>query len=307
MTGRSTPAHEERRLSAALLRERADDTRQRLQERRSTNRLIDMLFRLTQLDREAGGPLIAGAMAFRFFLFLVPAAFVLVVGLGLGADMTDANVKDVARHAGITGLAASAIQSSADASTVTQWVTFVVASGALFFGAKNLLKVLLVAHALIWKLPLQKLRHPTRASLAIIGIVAAGSVLLELVYRIRSLSFVGWLVGLVLYTLIPAVGWLLCSLKVFPTAPGATWRDLWPGAALFGVGVEALHLATVLWFAPSTQSKSQAYGAIGVAITILLWAYMLGRLVTTSAALNAVVWHGPPHRPPGGSGARTAR
>ena len=63
-----------------------------------------------------------------------------------------------------------------------------------------------------------------------------------------------------------------------------------PGALLFGIGVQALHIVTVVWIARSLESKSETYGALGAALTILLWAYLLGRLITASAALNVVLW-----------------
>jgi uncharacterized BrkB/YihY/UPF0761 family membrane protein len=49
---------------------------------------------------------------------------------------------------------------------------------------------------------------------------------------------------------------------------------------------------TVVWIANSLESKSQTYGALGAALTILLWAYLLGRLITAAAALNTVLWSG---------------
>jgi membrane protein len=64
-----------------------------------------------------------------------------------------------------------------------------------------------------------------------------------------------------------------------------------PGAILFGIGVQMLHVVTVVWIARSLESKSETYGALGAALTILLWAYLLGRLITASASLNTVTWH----------------
>ena len=63
---------------------------------------------------------------------------------------------------------------------------------------------------------------------------------------------------------------------------------------MFGIGVQVWHVLTIVWIARSLESKSETYGALGAALTILLWAYMLGRLVTASAALNAVLWGGRP-------------
>jgi len=83
--------------------------------------------------------------------------------------------------------------------------------------------------------------------------------------------------------------------KLLPSAPGTTWKDLWIGALLMGVGVEVLHVVTIYWIARSLESKSSTYGTLGAALTILLWAYMLGRLVTASASLNAAIWNSKEH------------
>jgi uncharacterized BrkB/YihY/UPF0761 family membrane protein len=85
-------------------------------------------------------------------------------------------------------------------------------------------------------------------------------------------------------------------LTFFPRLEGTSWRDLLPGSLLFGVGVGMLHAATVVWFAPYLQAKSQTYGAIGAAVAILVWAYLLGRVATAAPALNAVLWRMSSHR-----------
>lgn len=128
-----------------------------------------------------------------------------------------------------------------------------------------------------------------RTAMAMIGIIFAATALARLVDGTQRASILAWAVGLVLFTAVPAGIWLACSLTVFPHPAGVTWRDMLPGALLFGIGVELLHLVTVVWFAPYLQAKSQTYGSIGAAIAILIWAYLLGRLVTAAAALDAVL------------------
>jgi uncharacterized BrkB/YihY/UPF0761 family membrane protein len=99
------------------------------------------------------------------------------------------------------------------------------------------------------------------------------------------------------FGVIPTVleGALVVALWVFvqdhlPHQPDVTWKDQIPGAILVGVGAEALQLATVVYFSRSIESKSETYGAIGAALAILLWAYILGRIIVSGAMLNAVLW-----------------
>ena len=279
-----------RRLSPSVVKARAVDARQRLEAQRPTNRVIDTAFGATQLQNESGGGLLAGAIAFRFFMFIVPFVFVLVMGTGLGTDAAGGDIQEVARRTGITGVAAVAFQSGATAPTVVRWTTFLVSLVALVTGARNFTRALWIAHALLWRVPLQKPAHPTRAGLLFIGIFVAATLLLRLTYALRSVSFIGFLVSIPLYAVVLAGVWLLCSGRLFPRPAGVTWRDVVPGAVLFGVGAQGLQVVTTLWIAPSTESKSETYGAIGAALTILLWAYIFGRLVTAAAALNATLW-----------------
>ena len=53
--------------------------------------------------------------------------------------------------------------------------------------------------------------------------------------------------------------------------------------------VEAWHLVTVIWIPYLVSSKSERYGAIGIALVLLFWAYLLGRIMTLSAVLNAAL------------------
>jgi uncharacterized BrkB/YihY/UPF0761 family membrane protein len=75
-----------------------------------------------------------------------------------------------------------------------------------------------------------------------------------------------------------------------PHAPDLPWTVFLPGAAVFGLGLEVLHLVTVYWIATQVEHKTDTYGAIGFALALLLWAYLLGRLITTAAVVNETLW-----------------
>lgn len=47
---------------------------------------------------------------------------------------------------------------------------------------------------------------------------------------------------------------------------------------------------TVLYLAHKAGQLSAAYGALGTALVILLWLYLLSRLIVASAFLNATLW-----------------
>ena len=89
---------------------------------------------------------------------------------------------------------------------------------------------------------------------------------------------------------IPVGAWLFVSWHM-PHAPGVPWTTFVPGALFFGVGLEGLHLVTVYWIANADlENKTDTYGAIGFALALLLWAYLLGRLITSAAVINETLW-----------------
>ena len=102
---------------------------------------------------------------------------------------------------------------------------------------------------------------------------------------LRDRSFVGGLVGTILYIVVPTAMWLIVS-WFLPHAADCQWWDLLPGAVVFGVGVEALHVFTVYWIAHEVSTKSDTYGALGTSLALLLWAYLLGRLIVAAANLE---------------------
>ncbi len=112
------------------------------------------------------------------------------------------------------------------------------------------------------------------------------------------------MVGTAAFVVVPTGLWLLASVKVFPHPPEADWRALLPGALLVGIGIEALHVFTVVWIAHSFERKSETYGAIGGSLALLLWAYVLGRILAAAPVLNSVMWRRgstlplPPPEPP---------
>ena len=63
-----------------------------------------------------------------------------------------------------------------------------------------------------------------------------------------------------------------------------------PGAVLFAIGLEALHVLTVYYLADRLADQSALYGALGLAASLLFFLFLIGRGVVWSAELNAVIW-----------------
>lgn len=268
---------------------RVERTRQRLEESRPKSRFLDTVFGALESDVAAGGGVLAGAVAFRVFLFLVPYVFLGVTVFGLGASAANEDPSSLARDNGIGGLAAKALAGVNDLSTGERILSFLVVGFALLLATRALLKVLRIVHALIWHTRAGKPASASRAAGALVLIVTLALMLAALVGAARGESFILGLLMTLLYVAIPVGAWLFVSWHM-PHPPDVPWTAFVPGALFFGVGLEGLHLVTVYWIAREVENKTDTYGAIGFALALLLWAYLLGRLITTSAVINETLW-----------------
>lgn len=267
------------RLSAA---------RDRIEAARPRSKLLDSLFGVAEHDVVTGGGVLAGAVAFRAFMFLVPYVFVLVAFLGFAAGQSNRPPTEVAADFGAAGLVASGVQNLADEPFSTRLVALVGGLVAVFFAAKAAVKTLQTVHGLVWGVTLSKPAQTVRNTAGFIVVVTGAIGLARLIAGLHGS------VGVVLVPLfigVPAAAWLLISMRALPHADGATWHDLLPGAIVTGVGVEVLHVVTVVWIGRQIEARSETYGLLSTALALLLWAFVVGRVLVLSAVVNASRWY----------------
>jgi uncharacterized BrkB/YihY/UPF0761 family membrane protein len=268
---------------------RIERARERLEARRPRSMVLDAALGAFERDIAAGGGVLAGAVAFRVFLFMIPYVFLIVVIFGLGASASDEDPGSLAKDAGIGGLAAKAFATVGDLSTGQRILSFFVAAFALLLATRALLKVLRIVHALVWHTRAGKPPNAARAAGALVLMVTLALGISTLIGQVRTATLIGGLIATLLFALVPMGLWILVSWHM-PHAAEAPWTALVPGAVFFGLGIEVLHLITVYWIANQVEHKTDTYGAIGFALALLLWAYLLGRLITSAAVVNETLW-----------------
>lgn len=197
------------------------------------------------------------------------------------------NPGDAARSAGIGGLLANAVASTSTLSFWNRIVALVVGGFALALTARSLVRVLWIVHRLIWRV--ESSRKPTEwGALGLVGIVTVLFGIADLAAWLGSQSFLFRVLALLLTAAAAGGAWYLASWWM-PREECAWWALL-PGAIIIAVGVAVLHLLTLTYVAHVVSRKSALYGAIGIALALLLWTYFAGRLLTASIAANASLW-----------------
>lgn len=268
---------------------RAQDAYERLEASRQTNHMVDAGFHFYERDLGAGGGVLAGALAFRLFLFAVPYVFVVITVFGSAADLRNESGQDAARSAGLTGLIGKSVADAQHQTSTTKILSILIGTFALLLAARAVVKTLRAVHALAWRVPLSRLRNSTRAAALLIAVVAGASLVATGISKVRSerpvLGLIAGLASIVVW----GGAWLWIS-WLLPHAREIPVTALLPGALLFGLIVWSMHLLTVFYFARKVSHASDTYGAIGSAIGILLALYLIGRAMSASAVLNATLW-----------------
>ena len=201
---------------------------------------------------------------------------------------------DAPRKAGeAIGIGPALLQSIADSSklsTDTRWSVAVFAVFALLWSAISAARAVRAVHSLAWEGGIGRFGRALPAALVLLAALAAFLVVIVSAAKARAeLGTVGLLVSIAAFAAFTAiwlgVAWLLPHGDV-------DWTDLLPGALLMALGVQVIHLGTVLFIAGKVERASQTYGSLGVAFTILLWLYVISRVIVASAMLNAVLAQG---------------
>ena len=271
--------------------EKARSTLASLEAARPRSKTVDTAFRAVQRDADAGGGVLAAAVAFRVFLLLAPYVLLIVLTFGAADSVAQLAPGTFAQRAGIGGIAARSMADAAKLTGTSRLIAFVVTLLAVLIGARTLLKALGIVHVLVWRVPIARRTPRPKAVLIFLAAVTGAVVLAGAVDWLRHRSPVLALLAIILYGVIPAMLWLVLA-YFLPHPDGMKWTAFWPGAVLFGVGAEALHVFTVYWIAHAVSTKSDRYGAIGVALAILLWAYVFGRIFIAAAVVTATAWFG---------------
>jgi uncharacterized BrkB/YihY/UPF0761 family membrane protein len=286
-TKRQRGRHERKRHGAAALRARAERLTDQAEAARRRHRSVDAVFDVVDRDAEVGGGIIAGALAYRFFIWMLPLVLVLVAGLGIAADSSSRSPEAAAEQVGLGGLITASVANAAN--SPARWYALVVGLFGLLWATRSVLRVLIGAHRLIWTEVRAVAPRPTvGATVRLLALLLGFFMLTGLVGALRERSNGLGLLAVAFLVLPYAAVWLLVTLRL--PHRDASWVALVPGALVVGVGIQVLHAVTVLFIAPRAIAKQGTYGALGGAAALLLLFFLLSRLMVGAAVLNATLW-----------------
>ncbi len=273
---------------------------ERLEYERERRYLVALAFIIADRSRQTAASVLAGALAFRFFLTLLPLTLVAVVGLGY-LRVEGGTPSDVVKQFGIKGVLASTINHSSALTNPGRTVVLLGGVWGVLSGARTSTATLRAIHALAWGVPVVRWRRRSLAGIVFLGAVVVGFACGGLATRLRSEE--GIAVGLGAAVLMAAVAgtmWFGAS-WLLPRRSGVGWKALVPGAVVVGVGFALLQAVTANLIGPKLDHESSLYGSLGVSFVVLGWLYAVGRLMVAAPLLNVSLLDHQQQRASGGA------
>jgi uncharacterized BrkB/YihY/UPF0761 family membrane protein len=265
--------------------ERGRILRERSEAARASHASVDLGFSLVERDSRIGGGLLAGALAYRLFVLLLPTTLLFVSGLGLYAGTVDESPAKVAAKAGLHGLIASQVASTA--SSGARWLVFIAMVPAVLYATAKLYRALAIVHAIVWHGSGRVTRMTPRG----VGLLGAALLLTlfaaEIVGWVRRHDQLAGLAALLAYVALVGCAWLVVSMQL--PHREVRWPAFLPGALLFGVGALFLNVFNVYVTTRLVEDRANTYGALGIAAALLFSLVLAGRLMVVSAELNAAI------------------
>jgi uncharacterized BrkB/YihY/UPF0761 family membrane protein len=273
---------------AQAARARGIALRAKLEGERPHHASVETGFRWLQRDKDIAGGVLGGGLAYRFFFWILALTVLLAGGLGF-VSASGADVAADAESAGVAHSLARTVANAADQSETARWWLILTGLVLVLWSSYGLLRALHLVHAAAWRISPPPLRNLPKA----VGFIVVAPIVL-----LSATAAAGWVrahaadpLGLVA-TLAIGVGfgavWLWVSMYL--PSKEVPWTVFLPGAIVFGVGLEALHLFTTYFLEERLASASELYGVLGLATTALFYFFLIGRGVVWAAELNATVW-----------------
>jgi uncharacterized BrkB/YihY/UPF0761 family membrane protein len=268
-------------VKAGVLRTEAQA---RFEVERGRRTWIQIAAEAWDMDRRRGGPLLAGGLAYRMFLWMLPFALFLASVVMIFTDTQGDPAQTVAKTVGFTGAVAALVGEAARQTGSSAWWLAAVGLVVSLWAARGLARAVLLTNRIAWALPPPTARAGTRAGLTVWGVLLVGSALQGL----RPLLFKGGLrsdlmAQIVLFAFLFAV--VASAMSMLPRR--GPWTVVLAGAALLAVGLRAMAIGTAVYFADQLNETATPYAGLGIAITILLYLFIMCRLFVWAEFLNA--------------------
>ncbi len=254
---------------------------------------LDLAVSFLQRFKASDGTVLAGYLAYRLFLMIIPLVAILVAVAGLARSES----VQAAEHLNLGSAVADSLRTAGD--DVERSSLPLLLSGLFGFvvAAWGLLGGVQVTAARVWQIPTARFPSKGRAFVRLCGSLLLFALVFYVSAVVRRLGVVAGLAGsLAGFTSFAVaffgLGWILprrCK----------EWYWLLPGAAVGAAGAAGLQALATFYLPDRLAGASATYGAFGITLTVLSYLFILGSVFVVSTVANAVIYERYRDDPPG--------
>jgi uncharacterized BrkB/YihY/UPF0761 family membrane protein len=231
---------------------------------------------------------LASAIAFRLFLWLVPFSLVLAGAFaGLARGHGD-DVRAAAKAAGVTGATRQEVLQALESGHRSWWIAVLIGAALYLWATRTLMRSLAAVSARVWGATRHKRGQREVLVWTVVYAVVwvAVVVIAGTVVTFEDVKPGGLLLSIAFRGVVLSALWLLICDRL----PDSRRRrsDLVPGCLIIGFGVALLHAASRVYLPDRLEHSSTLYGSLGTATVILAWLLLVGQVIVGATIVNCM-------------------
>jgi uncharacterized BrkB/YihY/UPF0761 family membrane protein len=257
----------------------------RFEQERRRRGWIRLLLHAWERDRDHGGGLLAGGLAYRIFLWQLPAAVFVVCLLGETAALASRSPAEMMRRSRTSGVVVSTVAKGIEQAGSNRWWLLLVGLVLMLWASRGLKAAIDVSCTIAWRLPARRRIRPIQlveVSAFLLGTIVSQTVL-------SSWLEGGLVEGAVVWVVVSALTVVLAGVAFVLLPHARSWLHVLPGAIGFAVAVRVMNLVVWVYVWHRIEHSSDLYGSLGLSIAILLYLYLLARLFVAAQFVNATL------------------
>jgi uncharacterized BrkB/YihY/UPF0761 family membrane protein len=249
---------------------------------------VEALIEALETEQRSGAPLLAGGLAYRFFFWLVSFGLFAAAILSFWVRSSPDDVKGVAKSFGLAGVATSSAINAVNSGANSRWYFLIAGLSLLLYFGIGSMRALHVTAILAWRLEPFRLPKPLRAGVWF-STILVGTVLLSLCTEwVRHHAPGTGILAIAAITMV-WIGLVVAAFLVLPHGDIRSWTALLPGAIEVGLGLGIIQTIVVYYLAAKLERSPTLYGALGASTVVLLWLFLMARLIVSGMFLNATL------------------
>lgn len=252
---------------------------------RARSAIFDFAAALADRWARVNASVVAGHIAFRSFLWLLPMVL-LVVALLSFATASDFELDSGGTLLDLGSETVRSVEQSAQRGESSRFQIGAIALLGVALGASGLVKGANLAFAQVWEMPNRKPKGMVAAALRFLGGAVVVVMAVGFVVALRNRGPVGYTLGLGASLVVFATLVLAVSLGLPRRC--ADWRDLLPGVAVGTAALVLLKWFTVFYLPSKIDTYTRIYGPMGVSLVFLTYLFLLSSILVATAVVNAV-------------------